>query len=71
MAQTAFSMPEKMAKVKVLAAESTRMNSQLLAEALAQDSRLEVTAVEPNQALILASVAQHRPDVVLISSSLE
>jgi two-component system, NarL family, nitrate/nitrite response regulator NarL len=71
MAQTAIPMPEKLAKVKVLAAESTRMNSQLLAEALAQDARLEVTAVEPNQALILASVAQHRPDVVLISSSLE
>ncbi|HEY1658709.1 MAG TPA: response regulator transcription factor [Candidatus Sulfotelmatobacter sp.] len=71
MAQSAIPMPEKLGKVKVLAAESTRMNSQLLAEALTQDSRLEVAAVEPNQALILAAVAQHRPDVVLISSALE
>jgi two-component system, NarL family, nitrate/nitrite response regulator NarL len=71
MAQSAIPMPEKLGKVKVLAAESTRMNSQLLAEALAQDSRLDVAAVEPNQALILAAVGHQRPDVVLISSALE
>ncbi|MGD0987868.1 MAG: response regulator transcription factor [Candidatus Sulfotelmatobacter sp.] len=71
MAQTAIPMPEKLERVKVLAAESTRMNSQLLAEALAQDSRLEVAGVEPNQALILAAVAQQKPHVVLISSTLE
>jgi DNA-binding NarL/FixJ family response regulator len=71
MAQTAIAMPEKLGTVKVLAAESTRMNSQLLAEALAQDSRLEVAAIEPDQALILAAVAQQRPDVVLISTALE
>jgi two-component system, NarL family, nitrate/nitrite response regulator NarL len=71
MAQSAIPMPEKLGKVKVLAAESTRMNSQLLAEALAQDSRLEVAAVEPNQTLILAAVAQQRPHVVLISSGIE
>jgi two-component system, NarL family, nitrate/nitrite response regulator NarL len=71
MAQSAIPMPDKLEKVKVLAAESTRMNSQLLAEALAQDCRLEVTGIEPNPASILAAVAQERPQVVLISSTLD
>jgi len=57
-------------KIRVLAAESTRMNSQLLAEALAQDCQLEVVAVEPSQAAILAAVGQERPHVVLVSSVL-
>jgi DNA-binding NarL/FixJ family response regulator len=71
MAQPAIPMPEKLERVRVLAAESTRMNSQLLAEALAQDCRLEVNAIEPKPAMILAAVAQEKPQVVLISSSLE
>ena len=71
MAQPAIPLPEKLERVKVLAAESTRMNSQLLAEALAQDCRLDVMGIEPNQTLILAAVAQEKPQVVLISSSLE
>ena len=71
MAQHAVSMPESQNKIKVLAAESTRMNSQLLADALAQDSQLEVTGIEPKQAAILAAVAQQKPHVVLVSSALE
>jgi two-component system, NarL family, nitrate/nitrite response regulator NarL len=71
MAQSAIPMPDKLEKVKVLAAESTRMNSQLLAEALAQDCRLEVSGIEPEPASILAAVAQQRPHVVLISSTIE
>jgi two-component system nitrate/nitrite response regulator NarL len=71
MAQPAIPLPEKMQIVKVLAAESTRMNSQLLAEALSQDCQLDVMGIEPKQALILAAVTQHKPHVVLISSSLE
>lgn len=71
MAQHAVPLPEKSNRIRVLAAESTRMNSQLLAEALAQDCQLEVMAIEPKQASILAAVAQHKPQVVLISSALE
>lgn len=71
MAQPAIPLPEKSERVKVLAAESTRMNSQLLAEALAQDCRLDVMGIEPKQAFILAAVEQEKPQVVLISSSLE
>jgi two-component system nitrate/nitrite response regulator NarL len=64
-------LPENSGKIRVLAAESTRMNSQLLAEALAQDSQLQVSGIEPRQASILAAVAQQRPHVVLVSSALE
>ncbi len=71
MAQPAVPLPEKMERIKVLAAESTRMNSQLLAEALAQDCQLEVEGIEPKQASILSAVAKQRPHVVLISSALE
>jgi hypothetical protein len=44
-------------RIKVLAAESTRMNGQLLAAALAQDRQLEVIGVEPKLPSILAAVA--------------
>jgi two-component system nitrate/nitrite response regulator NarL len=71
MAQPAVPLPQKMDRIRVLAAESTRMNSQLLAEALAQDCQLEVMGIEPKQASILAAVAQQNPHVVLISSALE
>jgi DNA-binding NarL/FixJ family response regulator len=71
MAQHAVPLVENPNKIKVLAAESTRMNSQLLADALAQDGQLEVTGIEPKQASILAAVVQQKPHVVLISSALE
>ena len=47
MAQHAVPLPQKMDRIKVLAAESTRMNSQLLAEALAQDCLLDVMGIGP------------------------
>ena len=71
MAHPAVPLPEKMNRIRVVVAESTRMNSQLLVEALAQDCRLEVTGIEPKQASILAAVVQARPDVILLSSALE
>lgn len=71
MAQPAVPLLQKIDKIKVLAAESTRMSSQLLADALMQDSRLEVIAVEPKPASILAAIAQQKSHVVLISSALE
>jgi DNA-binding NarL/FixJ family response regulator len=71
MGRTTVASPEKVERIRVLAAESTRMNSQLLAEALAQDGRLEVVGIEPNQAYIMAAVSQQKPHVVLISTVLE
>ncbi|HVI06784.1 MAG TPA: response regulator transcription factor [Candidatus Binatia bacterium] len=58
-------------KIRVLAADSTRMSSQLLAQALAQNSQFYVTGTEPKSASILAAVADERPHVVLMSSVLE
>ncbi len=58
-------------RIRVLAADSTRMSSQLLAESLAQDRQFDVTGIEPKASSILEAVAQKKPHVVLISSTLE
>lgn len=58
-------------KIRVLAADSTRMSSQLLAESLAQDRQFDVTGIEPKSAFILEAVMQKKPHVVLVSSTLE
>jgi two-component system, NarL family, nitrate/nitrite response regulator NarL len=62
---------ENSEKIRVLAADSTRMSSQLLAEALAQDRQFEVTGVDPKRSSILEAMAQQKPHVVLVSSALE
>src|ERR1700683_2117845 len=58
-------------KIRVLAADSTRMSSQLLAEAWAQDRQFEVTGIEPKGSSILEAVAHKKPHVLLVSSALE
>ena len=58
-------------RIRVLAADSTRMSSQLLADALAQDRQFEVTGIEPKGSSILQAVAQKKPHVLLVSSALE
>jgi len=71
MAQQVIPAAENSEKIRVLAADSTRMSSQLLAEALAQDRQFEVTGIEPKASSILEAVAQKKPHVVLVSSALE
>jgi two-component system nitrate/nitrite response regulator NarL len=71
MAQHVIPVPVNSEKIRVLAADSTRMSSQLLAEALAQDRQFEVTGIEPKGSSILQAVAQKKPHVVLVSSALE
>jgi DNA-binding NarL/FixJ family response regulator len=71
MSQQVIPAQDNAEKIRVLAADSTRMSSQLLAEALAQDSQFEVTGIEPKGASILEAVAEKKPHVVLVSSSLE
>jgi DNA-binding NarL/FixJ family response regulator len=71
MAQYATPLPQTTEKIRVLAADSTRMSSQLLAQALAQNTQFHVTGIEPKPASILAAVADERPNVVLMSSVLE
>ena len=63
--------PESLPPIRVLAADSTRMNSQLLANALVRDKRFFLLASEPTAAAILATTSLERPDVVILSARLE
>jgi two-component system nitrate/nitrite response regulator NarL len=65
------SSPENAGPVRVLVADRARMNSQLLAHALARDPNFQVTEAEPSETAILAAVGTENPDVVLLSSTLE
>jgi DNA-binding NarL/FixJ family response regulator len=71
MAQSSTPFPQNTERIRVLAADSTRMSSQLLAQALAQNTQFHVTGIEPKPASILAAVADEKPNVVLMSSVLE
>lgn len=56
--------------IRVLAADSTRMNTQLLSEALSRDLSLEVIEVDPTETAILNKASSEKPDVVLLSANL-
>ena len=71
MAQQVIPAPEHAERIRVLAADSSRMSSQLLAESLSQERQFEVTGIDPKGASILEAVAHKRPHVVLVSSTLE
>jgi DNA-binding NarL/FixJ family response regulator len=58
-------------KIRVLVADSTRMSSQLLAEYLAQDRQFDVAWVDAKSSSILDMVAQKKPNVLLVNSTLE
>jgi DNA-binding NarL/FixJ family response regulator len=58
-------------KIRVLAADSTRMSSQLLAEALAQEPHFEVAAIEAHSSSIAEIVADRKPNVLLLSAALD
>jgi two-component system, NarL family, nitrate/nitrite response regulator NarL len=58
-------------KIRVLAADSTRMSSQLLAEALAQESQFDVAAIEAHSSSIVEIVADRKPNVLLLSAALD
>jgi len=57
--------------IRVLIAEGTRMASRLLADALGQQSSLEVVAATCGVSESLVAVAEKRPDVILLSDALE
>ena len=61
-------LPKNNPLVRVLVADSNRMNTQLLVEALARDLALQVTEAEPTEAAILT--AGEQADVLLLSSTL-
>jgi DNA-binding NarL/FixJ family response regulator len=62
---------EDKALIRVLAADSTRMNSQLLADVLARDKRFQVLETQLSAATILAVAASEKPHVVVLSPLLE
>jgi DNA-binding NarL/FixJ family response regulator len=57
--------------IKVLAADSTRMNSQMLADVLARDKRFQLLETQLSATAILAVAEREKPDVVLLSPALE
>lgn len=56
--------------VRVLAADSTSMNTQLLVEALAKHEQFQVIEAPPNEAAIVQISERERPDIVLLSSKI-
>jgi len=67
----AIALPEVSEVIRVLAADATRMNSQLLAAALQRDKRFEVLDPAPDARGIIAAVANEKPAVVVISAELD
>jgi two-component system nitrate/nitrite response regulator NarL len=57
--------------IRVLTADSTRMNSQMLADVLARDKRFRVLETQTSAAGIVEVVENEKPDVVLLSALLE
>jgi len=67
----AISLPEVSDVIRVLAADATRMNSQLLASALERDKRFQVLDPVSDARGIIAAVAKEKPAVVVISADLD
>ncbi len=58
-------------KIRVLAAENTRMGSQLLVEALAQEREFDIAGIEGKAHALGDAIAQRKPHVLLLSTTLE
>jgi len=67
----AIALPEVPEVIRVLAADSTRMNSQLLAAALERDKRFQVLEPVADSHEIVATVMKERPAVVVISAEMD
>jgi len=67
----AIALPEVSEMIRVLAADSTRMNSQLLTTALERDKRFQVLETVPDARSIVAAVLKEKPAVVVISAELD
>ena len=57
--------------IRVLAADSTRMNSQLLAATLERDKRFQVLDSVSEARALMSAVMREKPSVVVISAELE
>src|SRR5208337_1600714 len=67
----AATLPEISDVIRVLAADSTRMASQLLASALERDERFQVLEPVSDAASIVATVLKEKPAVILVSAELD
>ncbi len=67
----AIALPDVSQVIRVLAADATRMNSQLLAAALERDKRFHVLEPVSDARGIIAAVAKEKPAVVVISAELD
>jgi DNA-binding NarL/FixJ family response regulator len=61
---TSFPQPDR---IRVLAADNTSMNTQLLVEALARDGQISMSASPAKTPEILGYVKKERPDIALVS----
>lgn len=66
-----IALSETPAVIRVLAADSTRMNSQLLAAALERDKRFRVLDPVSDARALVATVSKEKPAVVVISTELD
>ncbi len=62
---------EDKALIRVLVADNTRVNSQMLSDVLARNKRFRVLETQLSAAAILATAEREKPDVVLIGLLLE
>ena len=67
----AIVLPESTDIIRVLAADSTRMNSQLLASALERDKRFQVLDPPADARSIVAMVLKEKPAVAVLSAELD
>ncbi len=66
-----ISLPEVAEAIRVLAADSTRMNSQLLATALERDKRFQVLDSPADGEEVIAAVMNKKPTVVVLSAEID
>ena len=67
----AIALPDVSEVIRVLAADATRMNSQLLAAALERDKHFHVLEPVSDARGIITAVAKEKPAVVVISAELD
>jgi len=67
----AMSLPENSQIIRILAADRTAMNSQLLADALARDNKFFVVDSATSSSNVLSAIAKERPHVAVLSAQLD
>ena len=67
----AIALPEVSDVIRVLAADSTRMNSQLLTTALERDKRFQVLDAPSDMSALVLAVAKEKPAVIVVSAEID